>query len=109
MPPAGSNGGSEEGNFTVVVQYHAPCVLPWIWDAARPAGSGTLQTQPIPLRAGAEGALGLRVSAGAQGEGASGGGKPCSATRAYLDRVRARRFLDHIAGLLLSQMETAVP
>jgi len=39
----------------VVVQYHAPCVLPWIWDAARPAGSGTLQTQPIPLRAGAEG------------------------------------------------------
>ena len=41
----------------MVVQYHAPCVLPWVWDAARPAGSGALQSQPIPLRAGAEGGL----------------------------------------------------
>ena len=57
-PVAGSNGGSETGDFTVVVQYHAPCVLPWVWDAARPAGSGTLQSQPIPLRAGADGASG---------------------------------------------------
>ena len=55
---AGGSGGSETGDFTVVVQYHAPCVLPWIWDAARPAGSGTLQSQPIPLRAGADGASG---------------------------------------------------
>ena len=52
---AGQPGGNETGDFTVVVQYHAPCVLPWVWDAVRPAGSGTLQTQPIALRAGAEG------------------------------------------------------
>ena len=59
--PAEEAPAQEEGDFLVVVQYHAPCVLPWVWDAARAPEERHFKPHALPLRAGAAGALGATV------------------------------------------------
>ena len=44
------------GDFSVLVQYHAPCIMPWLWDEAAPSADPRMRPSHISLRAGSRGA-----------------------------------------------------
>ena len=54
-PEAGRNGAG----YAVLVQYHAPCIMPWLWDEAAPAADPHLRPSHITLRAGRQGGCSL--------------------------------------------------
>lgn len=49
-------GGTSSGGYTVLVQYHAPCIMPWLWDEAAPGADARMRPSHIGLRAGSHGA-----------------------------------------------------
>lgn len=51
----GDDGG--DGRYSVLVQYHAPCIMPWLWDEAAPSADPRMRPSHISLRAGSRGAL----------------------------------------------------
>lgn len=53
---AGGKGGAG-GEYAVLVQYHAPCVMPWLWDEAAPSADPRMRPSHIDLRAGSRGAI----------------------------------------------------
>jgi hypothetical protein len=63
----GGGGGDDDGNendkdgdggrYSVLVQYHAPCIMPWLWDEAAPSADPRMRPSHISLRAGSRGAF----------------------------------------------------
>ena len=50
-PPA-----ADAGDYSVTLQYSAPCVLPWVWNMPRPHEHSQMNPHDLPLHAGAAGA-----------------------------------------------------
>lgn len=49
--------GDSGGRYSVLVQYHAPCIMPWLWDEAAPSADPRMRPLHISLRAGSRGAI----------------------------------------------------
>jgi hypothetical protein len=48
----GKDDGGGGGRYSVLVQYHAPCIMPWLWDEAAPSADPRMRPSHISLRAG---------------------------------------------------------
>jgi hypothetical protein len=51
----GGGGGGDDEEYSVLVQYHAPCIMPWLWDEAAPSADPRMRPSHISLRAGSRG------------------------------------------------------